>query len=366
MRIAVIDADLIIGGKKHRFPNLASMKISSYNKSIGNNVVLELSYENIDLYDRVYISKVFEETTVPSSVLNRPNVYCGGTGFYYDKAPRLPYEIEHAMPDYDLYSDYVENQIMIGKRAYDYKEYTDISLGYTSRGCIRGCEFCVNKNYKRSDKHSPLSEFYNSSKKYICLLDDNVLACKDWRSIFDELIAIGKPFYYKQGLDERLLTKEKCEYLFNKSKYYGDYTFAFDRVEDYEIIERKLDLIRSYTDRVVKFYVFCGFISNSTNESLWVEDIESVFKRIHLLMRYRCLPYIMRHKYYEASPYRGMYVAIASWCNQPSIFKKKSLREFGYLKLEDGNKAVLRYLKQFEARYPDVAKRYYDMKFEEL
>lgn len=32
MNIAIIDADLI-GRKKHRFPNLACMKISSYYKS---------------------------------------------------------------------------------------------------------------------------------------------------------------------------------------------------------------------------------------------------------------------------------------------------------------------------------------------
>ncbi len=31
MNVGIIDADLI-GAKKHRFPNLASMKISAYNK----------------------------------------------------------------------------------------------------------------------------------------------------------------------------------------------------------------------------------------------------------------------------------------------------------------------------------------------
>jgi len=31
MKIGIIDADLI-GRKKHRFPNLASMKISAYHK----------------------------------------------------------------------------------------------------------------------------------------------------------------------------------------------------------------------------------------------------------------------------------------------------------------------------------------------
>ena len=34
LRVAVIDADLI-GRKKHRFPNLACMKISGYYKELG-------------------------------------------------------------------------------------------------------------------------------------------------------------------------------------------------------------------------------------------------------------------------------------------------------------------------------------------
>ena len=40
----------------------------------------------------------------------------------------------------------------------------------------------------------------------IVVLDDNVLACKDWRKVFEELIATGKKFQFKQGCDERLLT----------------------------------------------------------------------------------------------------------------------------------------------------------------
>ena len=39
MNIGIIDAD-IIGRKKHRFPNLASMKLSSWHKSHNDNVKL--------------------------------------------------------------------------------------------------------------------------------------------------------------------------------------------------------------------------------------------------------------------------------------------------------------------------------------
>ena len=32
---------------------------------------------------------------MPEEVLNMKNVEYGGTGFYYDKAPKLPDDIEH-------------------------------------------------------------------------------------------------------------------------------------------------------------------------------------------------------------------------------------------------------------------------------
>ena len=58
MKIAIIDADLI-GKNKHRFPNLACMKLSGYYKELGNNVELKTDYENLESYDKVFISKVF-------------------------------------------------------------------------------------------------------------------------------------------------------------------------------------------------------------------------------------------------------------------------------------------------------------------
>ena len=45
---------------------------------------------------------------MPEEVLNMKNVEYGGTGFYYDKAPKLPDDIEHIFPDYHLYDDFVK------------------------------------------------------------------------------------------------------------------------------------------------------------------------------------------------------------------------------------------------------------------
>ena len=102
MKIAIIDADLI-GRQRHRFPNLACEKISGFWKEQGAEVELKLDYENLDSYDQVYISKVFTDTPVNIDVKETEKIHFGGTGFYFDKAPNLPDEIEHHMPDYHLY-----------------------------------------------------------------------------------------------------------------------------------------------------------------------------------------------------------------------------------------------------------------------
>ena len=369
MKIGIIDADLI-GRKKHRFPNLACMKISGYYKRLGNDVELKTNYDNLDKYDKVFISKVFTDTLIDENILRLPNVKYGGTGFFYDKAEPLPYEIEHTMPDYHLYDEWVEEKINNGENKKNFEYYLNYSIGFTTRGCFRQCPFCVNKNYKRVFKHSPLEEFLDKDRKYICLLDDNILGYSGWKEIFEELNKSGKRFQYKQGMDERLLTQEKCDIILN-SNYIGDYIFAFDNIEDKDIIIEKLKLWnknRTKKGDTTKFYVFCGFDrQDKYDEEFWKQDIIDTFERVKILMKYGCLPYIMRHKNYENSPYKGTYINLARWCNQPQFFKKKSYREYC-----EANQArtkivvcsAMRYLLQIEEKYPEIAKEYFDLKYE--
>ena len=386
MRIGIIDADLL-GRNKHRFPNLACEKISGYWKAKGADVHLLMTFDQFDLYwsddyDHIYISKVFTDTPFPDWLVPTEKVHIGGTGFYFDKAPNLPDEIEHHMPDYHLYDVWIEQQIeearLTAKNANEpfhensfrtqFKEYTDYSIGFLTRGCFRKCKFCVNQKYDHVFQHSPLEEFFDPTRKKICLLDDNFLGCPNWKEMLEELRSKGIPFKFKQGIDERLLTDEKCKLLFS-SNYDGDYTFAFDNIADYDLIHSKLQMIRKYTNvRVIKFYVLVGFESTDEN------DIENAFKRIELLMRYQCLPYIMRYQDknytpWKESEYSGLYVTLARWGNQPSIFKKMSFRQFC-----EANQAIrktkkmcsaMRALTYFESKNPEIAKKYFDIRYDD-
>lgn len=403
MRIGIVDADLI-GRKKHRFPNLACEKISGYYKGLGNDVSLVLSYEDFSQYDQVFVSKVFTDTAIPNWLLEYvdgdypgeyyteippkygrswPTIRVGGTGFYFDKAPNLPDEIEHHFPDYHLYDEWIFSDIAQAKQIAlnkgkkfnesvyksQYKEYLDYSIGFVTRGCFRKCGFCVNQKYDCAFIASPLDEFFDSGRKKICLLDDNFLSHPEWKRIIQEIQAKGQPFKFKQGLDERLLTKEKCELFFN-SKYDGDLTFAFDNVSDYELIHEKLKMIERYNrNKGVMFYVLVGF------ESTDAKDIENAFKRIELLLHYKCLPYIMRYMSEDSAPwkksrYRTFYVTLARWCNQPSILKKMTFREFCIAneklrKVKAGHCSAYQAMLDFERENPELAKEYFDIRFGE-
>src|SRR5690606_34927397 len=161
-----------------------------YMKSQKYDVKLITDYEEIknNNFDKIYISKVFTDTNVPDWILQLPNTEYGGTGFFYDKASPLPDYIEHHKPDYHLYDEWVKNQLKSGRgKPLDYKYYTDYSIGFTTRGCFRKCEFCVNKNYNKVVLHSPIDEFLDEDRKYICLLDDNILGFSQWKLILESL-----------------------------------------------------------------------------------------------------------------------------------------------------------------------------------
>jgi hypothetical protein len=77
-----------------------------------------------------------------------------------------------------------------------------------------------------------------------------------------------------------------------------------------------------------------------TDESQDVNDIISIFKRIKILMKFKCLPYIMRFidVYQAPYPYKNIYTTTAGWCNQPSFYTSMTLKEFSIVR---GMKATL-------------------------
>ena len=354
MNLGIIDADLLDKGS--RFPNLALMKISGFYNEQGDKTTLLLDYNDIPNYDKVYIGKVFDYTKTPN-LKEYNNIQIGGTGFFGIDAEDLPYEIEHHMPNYNLYDEYIQKEIDRGIKPIKFNDYKNGSIGFLTRGCFRKCSFCVNKKYNKAFKHADLEEFLEPTRKYIYLWDDNFLAYSGWKEELEKLKKINKPFVFRQGLDIRLMTDEKAKIL-SEVKYYGDFIFAFDNIEDKFLIEEKLKIWRKYCQKQTRLYVLVAYYSQD------IKDIINTFERIIVCMKYNCIPYIMRYENWDNSEMRGMYIELARWCNQPSLFKKKSFREF--CEFQGLDKAPYRYMKEFENKYPLIAKEYFDLKFEDI
>ncbi len=362
MNIGIIDADLLDKGTN--YPNLALMKISAYKKEQGHFVNLLQSYNQFFNFDHVYISKVFSFTKIPEYILDKKNITIGGTGFFIDGGKNLDWRYEHHMPDYNLYLEYVNNKLVEGSSLRNFDYYTKYSLGFTTRGCFRKCNFCVNKKYDHPMAHSPVSEFLDTNRPYISLLDDNFLAFKDWERILDDIESTDKPFQFKQGLDIRLLTSKSAKRL-SKTKYLGDFIFAFDYIKDRNLIEKKLNLWREYNHRTTKLYILCAF------ESQDEKDLVNIFERLKILMSYGCIPYLMRYQKYKDSIYKDIYIQLARWCNQPQFFKKMSFREFCeanqyYHKNKKTLCKAYKSMLDFEIMFPLIAKKYFNLKYEKI
>ena len=277
MKIGLIDVD------GHRFPNLPLMKLSAWHKAQGDSVEW---YEPLfsGHMDKVYMSKVFSFTPDYEYFVDADEVIKGGSGYcielvngkevyHKERDTELPYEIEHIYPDYSIYFGRI-------------KDMEQTAFGFCSRGCPRGCSFCHVKSKEglRSHKVADLSEFWRG-QKYISLCDPNVFACKEWKDIFQQLIDSGAYIDFNQGLDIRLMTREKAEML--KQVKIKKVHFAYDRYQDKETIEpkfRELAEVTGWKHDKVQVYVLFNF--DTTPE----QDMERI-----LFLRSECnfSPYVM-------------------------------------------------------------------------
>lgn len=259
MKIGLIDVD------GHNYPNLPLMKISAWHKAQGDQVEW---YEPMwsGHMDKVYMSKVFSFTPDYQYHIDADEVIQGGSGYCISKVngvevfdknkdKELPPEIEHIYPDYSLY------------------RITDTAYGFLSRGCPRGCSFChvEAKEGRMSRKVADLSEFWNGQKN-IVLCDPNILACRQWRDLLQQLADSGAWIDFNQGLDIRLMTEEKAE-LFARIKA-KNLHFAWDRYQDKDKILPKFQMFKKITGigyQKLGVFVLCNF------DTTFEQDKERVY-----------------------------------------------------------------------------------------
>jgi len=293
-RILIVEPDY-----QNKYPPLGLMKISSYHKLLGDYVQFVKGFDRIlktQRWDRIYISTLFTfywkktAETIQyylSSVSNPSHIFIGGV-----MATLLADCIKKDFPDITIISGLlnhsgmldsgnryvIDNLIpdygMLKETEYDYG-LTDAYIGYATRGCKNRCSFCAVHilepefiDYVCLKKQILGIEEIYGTRTNLVLLDNNVLASCKFREIIYDIIELGfhrdakinnrkRKVDFNQGLDARLLTKEKMELL--SMTAIKPLRIAFDFIEMSKLYIDKIKLARDHGVLNLSNYVLFNF-----------------------------------------------------------------------------------------------------------
>lgn len=192
-----------------RYPSLGLLKLSGMHKQRGDTTELHVAPRKADTEpSRIYITSLFTYSWKPvhdAASFYRdlyPNAHIRLGGVYATLMPEharladvnevhegLVLAADNSMPDYDLVPDW-ESSIMFG-----------------TRGCIRKCAFCAVPKLegKTWGPARSVTDLVHDRHKQVILWDNNVLGVPNWRDLVDELVSLGLPVDFNQGLDARLI-----------------------------------------------------------------------------------------------------------------------------------------------------------------
>lgn len=294
------------GGKKiglhnadgRAFPNLPLMKLSAYHKAKGDTVERFLPLA-AHTYDIVYSSKVFswteEEPNLPRGTVR------GGTG--YGPGPNLTDEIEHLMPDYTLYPHFTA------------------SIGFTTRGCIRSCPWCVVPQKEGKIRaHAEIEEFLRPDSRDVVLMDNNILAHEHGVRQLERSIALGLRLDCNQGLDARLIASDDAlAHLLSRVHWSKSIRLACDHKSQMQAVETAVKAIRRHGG---KQYSFSCYV-------LVQDDIDDALERVEFLRALKVDPFMQPYRQLgsrtlPARPLRDL----ARWANHKAIFKTVPWTEY--------------------------------------
>lgn len=233
-RILLVDAD-------SKIPNLALMKISAWHRAQGDEVGF-----CIENPDKVYISCVFTKNASQARGISRlypgAEIDIGGSGINLVK--QLPVDIDNIKPDYDLYP-------------------SEYSQGFTTRGCVRKCKFCI-VPAKEGSLHPVQhpSAFHDDRFNTCMLMDNNLFGAKnDWVKSVLMWFHDGGIKMLDHGFDARLLTEEYAG-LLKDIKHPKGVRFAWDNRKDESAVINAIKLMRDAgfkKTRDISFYVLAGY-----------------------------------------------------------------------------------------------------------
>jgi len=303
MKVLLVDVDSTI-------PNLALMQISTWHKDHGDEVtLLKGEYESFDTLnaDKVYVSCIFRENRAQVlgilTIPKKAEIVLGGPGLNWDW---LPAGIQKVKPDYDLYPG---------------MEY---SLGFTTRGCIRRCPWCVvPKKEGALQRWQRVEEFHDERLGTVRLLDNNILADPEWFRLNTEFLLQHDLALIEEGMDVRLLTPSLAARL-AEIRLAKPLKFAFDTMAIEPAVLKGIQILQDAginTKRNVLFYVLVGY--DGCMGGIPTTQEEDIY-RCRLLREHRTGAFVMQ---FRSSPWTRR---LAAWANRPQLFWPRDLDETDY------------------------------------
>ena len=290
MKVGLIDID------GTDFPTLTLMKLSAWHKAKGDTVELlkpadVLGGVLFGGWDKLYASCIFDKNRhIAEAIARETGAEIGGSA--WDMAKKLPYEIEHARPDYSLYG------------------VSDTAYGFLTRGCPRQCPFCIvaGKEGAKSVKVADLHEWWRG-QKFIKLLDPNILASEDSFDLLNQLAVSGAWVDFTQGVDARLLNDENLGLLSKiKTKMIH---FAWDNPKD-----------KSVPTALLKYREAKGGRLDHRKNAVYVltnywSSFEQDLERVYWLREHDFDPYVMIYDKEHAPQNIRM---LQRWVNNKIVF----------------------------------------------
>ncbi len=282
-------------------PNLALKKIEKYHQDKGDEIIWDMPLA-VDPVDKIYVSCIFPENR------NKCRIYegkalIGGSG--YDLKIKLPPEIEAIKPR--------------------------INWGFTTRGCIRKCNFCFVPEMEGSIRVvGDIYDLWDGRSKVIFIMDNNILALPSHFKMICQQIRHEKiRVDFNQGLDHRLLTEELWQELLSL-KHISEIRFAFDDIAYKKSAIKALELMakNGLKDWQTRWYVYVGVKDN----------FETVYERLNILKSYHQKAYLMRDRKVYKKP---LWIALSKWTSLMGAFKM----DLNRLLKENDN--FIRYAKYF-------------------
>jgi len=320
---------------KRKYPPLGLMKISTYHKRRGDQVIYRRGgWMGLDFDPSlIYITTLFSwdlevcVDTINSYRHRYPDAEIMVGGVLASLQPQIIEErtgikphvgflehVDNCPPDYSLFPELKD------------------SIVFTSRGCPKRCPFCA-VQYLEGTNVTVIrnwKEHIDPAKKRVIVQDNNILATPKGHleDVVGYLKQLGKTVDFNSGLDYRLAPEWKME-LLSQLKI-GPVRLAFDDLGNEDLFEDTMKWIRANMTnnyRHIVVYVIYNYKDTFEEAMYRAERIKSL-GGTPFAMPYVPFDWFSRERYVSPNWTRQQVIDFGRYWNRPWIWRTSSYEKY--------------------------------------